>query len=66
MLKVKGNFQIMKPGEWRECYEVIHEGFVRGFVEHEKTAMCETIRTRNIHGEIMDGERLDWLINQVV
>jgi hypothetical protein len=37
---------------------------VVGFVEREKTSSAEATRTRNMRGEVVEGECLDWLLKQ--
>ena len=64
MLKVCGKFQVIKPGEWKQSIEIFHEGHILGFVDHEKTVQAEVVRTRNIFGEIVEGECIDWLLHQ--
>ena len=64
MLKVFGQIHQITPGEWKESCEVIHEGHIVGFVEHQKSATASLTLTRNLQGEVVDGERLDWLLYQ--
>jgi len=64
MLRVCGHYQIISPGEWKQCHEIIHNGLIVGFIEYEKTSAAEITRTRNIRGEVMDGECIDWLLLQ--
>jgi hypothetical protein len=64
MLKVLGNLHQIKPGEWKESYEIIHEGRIVGFIDHERTPTASVTMTRNLLGEVVDGERLDWLLCQ--
>ena len=64
MLKVGGKYHQIKPGEWKQCIEIFHEGHILGFVEREKTTTADTVRTHNNCGEIMEGECIDWLMQQ--
>ncbi len=65
MLKVCGKLLVIKPGVWKQCTEIFHEGHILGFIDHEKTPNAEIIRTRNIFGEVMEGECIDWLLHQI-
>jgi hypothetical protein len=65
MLKVSRRFQIIGPGEWKQCIEIFHEGHILGFVDREKTPGTEVVRTRAISGEIMEGECIDWLLSRM-
>ena len=62
MLKVFGQVHKIKPGEWQQSYEIIHEGRIVGYVDHKKTSSASVTVTRNLRGEIMEGERLNWLL----
>lgn len=62
MIKVYGRFTQIKPGEWKQSFEILHEGVILGFVEHVRTSASEVIRTRRMDGEVMEGECLDWLL----
>jgi hypothetical protein len=64
MLRVWGKYQQRVTGEWKQSSEILHEGFVLGFIEHEKTADAELIRTRNLCGEVREGECIDWLLQK--
>jgi hypothetical protein len=64
MLKVCGKFQVIKTGEWKQRIDIFHEGHILGFVDREKTVQAEVVRTRNIFGEIMEGECIDWLLHR--
>ncbi len=64
MLKVFGQFHRITPEEWKESCEVIHEGHIVGFVDRQQTATTSLTMTRNLAGEVVDGERLDWLLYQ--
>jgi len=64
MLKVYGRCYTLSPGEWKQSCEVLHGGLVVGFVEREKTSSAEATRTRNMRGEVVEGECLDWLLKQ--
>jgi hypothetical protein len=62
MLKVFGQFRQIQPGEWKESYEIIHEGRIVGFIDHEKTPTASITMTRNLQGEIVEGEDINWLL----
>ena len=62
MLKVLEQFRRIQPGEWKESYEIIHEGRIVGFVDHDKTAAATVTVTRNLQGEVVEGEHLEWLL----
>ncbi len=62
MLKVYGRRVEIKPEEWKQTCEVIHGGVVIGFVDREVTPSAEITKTRNMNGEVVDGECLDWLL----
>jgi len=64
MLKVCGKFQAIKQGGWKQSIEIFHEGHILGFIDREKTQQVEVVRTRNIFGETMEGECIDWLLHQ--
>jgi hypothetical protein len=64
MLKVCRTYQVIKPGEWKQGVEIFHEGHVLGFVDRERTLEAETVRTRNIFGEVMEGECIEWLMRR--
>lgn len=64
MLKVFGQFHKVTSGEWKESCEITHEGHILGFVDHQETATAGLTMTRNLQGEVVDGERLDWLLYQ--
>jgi hypothetical protein len=64
MLKVYRQYQVIKPGEWKQRIEIVHEGHILGFVDREKTPEIEVVRTGNIYGEIMEGECIDWLLHR--
>jgi hypothetical protein len=66
MLKVCGKIQVVKPGEWKQRIEIFHEGHILGFIDREKKPQEDfVVRTRNIFGEIMEGECIDWLLHQM-
>ncbi len=62
MLKVFGQVHQIQPGEWKESYEIIHEGRIVGFIDREKTRTASITTTRNLHGEVMEGEHPEWLL----
>ena len=65
MLKIYGHknySNINSPDEWKQSLEIIHEGCILGFIDHEKTSQSEIVRTRNIRGAVMEGECLEWLL----
>ncbi len=62
MLKIFGQVHRIKPGEWQQIYEILHEGYIIGYVYHKKTPTASVTVTRNLRGEVMDGERLNWLM----
>ena len=62
MFKVFGHVHKIKPGEWQQSYEIIHEGRIIGYVDHKKTPSASVTMTRNLRGEVMEGERLNWLL----
>jgi hypothetical protein len=64
MLKVYGLFQITQSGEWRLTIEILNEGRVVGYVDRIRTRSEKFIVTRNLQGEIMEGECLEWLLRQ--
>jgi translation elongation factor EF-Tu-like GTPase len=64
MLKVFGRVHQIKPGEWQQSYEILHEGHIVGYVDHKKTSSASVTMTRNLRGEAMEGERLSWLLYQ--
>ena len=64
MLKVCRTYQVLQPGEWKQCIEIFHEGHILGFVDREKTLQAEVVRTRNIFGEVMEGECIEWLMQR--
>jgi hypothetical protein len=64
MLKVHGVCQILRSGEWMQSIEILNDGQVIGFVEHERTPSGRFTRTRNLHGEVIEGECLEWLLRQ--
>jgi hypothetical protein len=65
MLKVFGRVHQIKPGEWQQSYEILHDGHIVGYVDHKITSSASVTVTRNLRGEVMDGERLHWLLYQV-
>ncbi len=65
MLKVYGKFQVIKQGEWKQSIQIFHEGHILGFIDRKKTLQSEIVSTRNIFGEIMEGECIDWLLHQM-
>jgi len=64
MLKVCRTYQVIKSGGWKQSVEIFHEGHVLGFVEKERTAESVVVNTRNIFGEVMEGECIEWLLKQ--
>jgi hypothetical protein len=63
MLKIYGRLIEITPGEWKQSCEILHDGSIVGFVDRERTPAVDIIRTRNMRGDIVDGERLDWLLH---
>lgn len=64
MVKVYGLFRITQPGEWILTVEVLNEGRVVGYVDRIRTTSGKFIVTRNLQGEVMEGECLEWLLRQ--
>jgi hypothetical protein len=64
MLKVYGLFQITQPGEWKLTIDILNEGCLVGYVERIRTKSGKFIITRNLQGEVMEGECLEWLLRQ--
>ena len=64
MIKVYGLFQITEPGEWKLTIEILHEGILVGYVDRIRTKSGKFIITRNLQGEVMEGECLEWLLRQ--
>lgn len=64
MLKIDIHYQHIKLGFWKQCVEIVHEGRLLGFVDRETSPECEVVRTRNVFGETVEGERLEWLLQQ--
>ena len=64
MIKAYGLFQITQSGEWKLTIEILNEGRVVGYVDRIRTKSGKFIRTRNLHGEVMEGECLEWLLRQ--
>jgi hypothetical protein len=62
MIKIYGQRTQIKQGEWKQSLEILHEGKILGFVDHFTTSACEIVRTRNMQGEVKEGECLDWLL----
>jgi hypothetical protein len=64
MLKVQGLSQIVQSGVWRQSIEILNEDRVIGFVEREKSRCGTYTTTRNLQGDVMEGECLEWLLRQ--
>jgi hypothetical protein len=64
MLKVFGHVHKIKPGEWQQSYEILHDGQIIGYVVRKKTSLASVTMTRNLRGEIKEGECLNWLLYQ--
>ena len=64
MVKVYGIFQITQSGEWKLTIEILNEGRVVGYVDRVRTRSGKSILTRNLQGEVMEGECLEWLLRQ--
>ena len=64
MLKVDRTYRQIKPGEWKQCIEIIHEGYILGFVDRERTLEAEFVQTRSLSGEVMEGECIEWLMRK--
>jgi hypothetical protein len=64
MLKVYGLFQITKSREWKLTIEVLNEGRVVGYIDRIRTKSGKFMITRNLQGDVMEGECLEWLLRQ--
>lgn len=64
MLKVQGLSQIVQSGVWRQSIEILNEDRVIGFVDRERTRSGTYTTTRNLQGDVMEGECLEWLLRQ--
>ncbi len=64
MLKVYGLSQITQSGEWKVTIEILNEGRVVGYVDRIKAKAGQFKITRNLQGECMEGECLEWLLRQ--
>jgi hypothetical protein len=64
MEKVYGLFQIIQSGEWKQSIEILNEGHVIGFVDRVRTRSGKFTMTRNLQGDVMEGECLEWLLRQ--
>ncbi len=64
MLKVQGLCQIVRSGVWRQSFEVFFDDCVIGYVDCERTRSGIYTTTRNLHGDVMEGECLEWLLRQ--
>ena len=65
MVKLCPLFRISQPGEWKQGIAILHEGCVIGFVDHETTQSGSTTKTRNLQGQVLEGECLEWLLRQI-
>lgn len=64
MLKVQGLSQIVQSGVWRQSIEILDDNRVIGFVDRERTRSGTFTTTRNLQGDVMEGECLEWLLRQ--
>jgi len=64
MLKVLGLCQIVQSGVWRQSFEILNDNRIIGFVDFERTRSGTFTTTRNLQGDIMEGECLEWLLRQ--
>jgi hypothetical protein len=64
MLKVQGLCQIVQSGVWRQNFEIVVDDHIIGFVDFERTRTDTFTTTRNLQGDIMEGECLEWLLRQ--
>ena len=64
MLKVQGLCQIVQSGVWRQSFEIRFDDRVIGFVDFERTRSGTFTTTRNLQGDVMEGECLAWLVRQ--
>jgi hypothetical protein len=64
MLKVQGLCQIVQSGVWRQNFEILNDDRVIGFVDYERTRSGIFTTTRNLRGDVMEGECLEWLLRQ--
>lgn len=65
MLKVQGLSQIVQSGVWRQSIEILNDDdHVIGFVDRERTRSGTFTTTRNLQGDVMEGECLEWLLRQ--
>ncbi len=64
MLKIFKQVHKINPGEWQQSYEILHEGRIVGYVDYKKTSSTSVTMTRNLRGEVMEGECLNWLLCQ--
>lgn len=64
MLKVQGLSQIVESGVWKQSIEIFNDDRVIGYVDRERTRTGTFTATRNLQGDIMEGECLEWLLRQ--
>jgi len=64
MLKVQGLSQIIQSGVWRQSIEILHEDRIIGYVDRERSRSGTFTTTRNLQGDVMEGECLEWLLRQ--
>jgi hypothetical protein len=64
MLKVLGLSQIVQSGVWRQSFEIFYDDRIIGFVVRERTRSGIFTTTRNLQGDVMEGECLEWLLRQ--
>jgi hypothetical protein len=64
MEKVYGLFEITGPGEWKLTIEILNNGSIVGYVDRIRTESGKFIVTRNLQGDIVEGECLEWLLRQ--
>jgi hypothetical protein len=64
MLKVQGLSEIVQSGVWRQRFEILHDDRIIGFVDRERTRSGIFTTTRNLQGDVIEGECLEWLLHQ--
>lgn len=64
MLLLHTSYQIAGPGVWKQIIEILNDGQLVGFVERERTPAGILTKTRNMQGDSMEGECLEWLLRQ--
>jgi hypothetical protein len=64
MVKIYGLFQITQPGEWKLTIEVLNNGRLVGYIDRIRTKSGKFIVTRDLQGEVIEGECLEWLLRR--